>query len=136
MLTVNGNAGNTTGVWVNNSDRRLKRDIKPIPNALETVLKLQGKSFRWKDPQHDAKQGRVMGLIAQEVEPVLPQWVKNTGPNGTKQIEPIGDIALLIEAIKEQEREIKALKAGLEALREKESGGLSQKSERIMNHAE
>jgi hypothetical protein len=110
-LYCNGTAGNNTGVWSNLSDRRLKKEIEPIQNALETVGQLQPVSFRWKDEKKDAEFGRVRGLIAQDVEKVIPEWIK-TNLDGYKQIEPIGVDALLIEAIKE-------LKAENEDLRER-----------------
>ncbi len=109
LLHVNGTAGNGTGVWSNLSDRRLKRDSEPIQNALETVNQLQPVSFRWKDAKKDAEYGRVRGLIAQDVEKILPEWIK-TDPDGYKRLEPIGVDALLIEAIKEQQKQIEELK--------------------------
>ena len=116
LLSVNGSANNTTGVWSIFSDQRLKTDVGPISDALKTVLNLNGVTFRWKDADLDKKQGKVMGFIAQDVEKVLPQWVTDTGPDGMKQLEPIGVNALLVEAIKEQQGEIEALKARLEAI--------------------
>lgn len=109
LLHVNGTAGNNTGVWSNVSDRRLKKDIEPIQNALGTVEQLQPVSFRWKDAQKDAQFGRVRGLIAQDVEEVIPEWV-TIDPDGYRRLEPIGIDALLIEAIKEQQKMISELK--------------------------
>jgi hypothetical protein len=117
LLHVNGDAGNNTGVWSNLSDRRLKKDIEPIQGALETVNGLQGVSFRWKDAEKDAQFGRVRGLIAQDVEKVLPEWIK-TDPDGYKRLEPIGIDALLIEAIKESKAENEQLRRELNDLRE------------------
>lgn len=108
-LHVNGTAGNNTGVWSNLSDQRLKKDIEPIRGALETVEQLQGVSFRWNDVKKDAEFGRVRGLIAQDVEKVIPEWIK-TDPDGYKRLEPIGVDALLIQAIKEQQKQIEDLK--------------------------
>ncbi len=108
-LHVVGTAGNNTGVWSNLSDKRLKKDIEPIVGALETVEQLQGVTFHWKDAEKDAEFGRVRGLIAQDVEKVIPEWIK-TDPDGYKRIEPIGVDALLIEAIKELKVENDELK--------------------------
>lgn len=105
-LEVNGNSANNTGVWAVRSDERLKRDIAPIDNALQTVMALQGVGFNWKDKDKDDQFGRVMGFVAQDVEKVLPQWVK-TGSDGYKRIETIGMDALLVESIKEQQKIIK-----------------------------
>jgi hypothetical protein len=108
-LHVNGNAGNNTGVWSNLSDRRLKKDIEPISNALQTVEMLEGVTFRWNDSDKDFQFGRVRGLIAQDVEKVIPEWII-TDPDGYKRLEPIGIDALLIEAIKELKAENEELK--------------------------
>ncbi|MCI0406910.1 MAG: tail fiber domain-containing protein, partial [candidate division Zixibacteria bacterium] len=109
LLHVNGTAGNNTGVWSNLSDRRLKREIEPIERALETVEQLKGVTFRWKDAEKDDQFGRVRGLIAQDVEKVIPEWIK-TDPDGYKRLEPIGVDALLIEAIKELKAENEELR--------------------------
>ncbi|MCI0330449.1 MAG: tail fiber domain-containing protein [candidate division Zixibacteria bacterium] len=119
-LHVNGTAGNNTGVWSNLSDRRLKRDIEPIQNALETVEQLNPVSFRWKDAEKDAQFGRVRGLIAQDVEKVIPEWIK-TDPDGYKRLEPIGIDALLIEALKEQQKQIEVLKEEIAKLKDQSS---------------
>jgi len=100
LLHVNGTAGNNTGVWSTLSDRRLKREIQPLRNGLETVAQLKPVTFRWKDDEKDTQFGRVRGLIAQDVEEVIPEWVK-TDPDGYKRIEPIGVDALMIAAIQE-----------------------------------
>ncbi|HXF48883.1 MAG TPA: tail fiber domain-containing protein, partial [Verrucomicrobiae bacterium] len=116
LLHVNGTAGNNTGVWSNLSDRRLKKEIEPISGALASVLQLKGVTFRWKNEGMDQEFGRVRGLIAQDVEQVIPEWVK-TDPNGYKRLEPIGVDALLIEAIKEQHKQIEELKKELHELK-------------------
>lgn len=114
-MHVNGTAGNPTGVWSTVSDRKLKRDIQPLRGALETLSKLQGVSFHWKDPQEDAKYGLVRGFVAQDVEKVLPEWVKE-GQDGTKWLEKVGVEALLVEAIKELKAENDDLRRRMEAL--------------------
>lgn len=116
-LHVNGSAGNNTGVWSNLSDERLKTGIEPIRDALEAVERLRGVSFRWKDAKKDAEYGRVRGLIAQDVEKAIPEWVK-TDPDGYKRLEPIGIDALLIEAIKEQQKQIEDLRNEIAKLKE------------------
>jgi len=100
---------NQSGVWNTLSDERLKRDIQPMTGALETLLKLRGVSFRWKDAKKDALFGRVRGFIAQEVERAIPEWVR-TGKDGYKSIETVGVDALLVEAIKEQQKQISELR--------------------------
>jgi hypothetical protein len=120
LLHVNGTAGNNTGVWSNLSDLRLKKDIEPIEGALEGVKQLKGVTFRWKDTKKDAEFGRVRGLIAQDVEKVIPEWIK-TDPDGYKRLEPIGIDALLIEAIKDQQKQIEELKAEIAKLKNQPS---------------
>jgi hypothetical protein len=124
-LHVNGSAGNNTGVWSNLSDRTLKTDIQPIQGALETVEALQPVSFRWKDAKKDTEFGRVRGLIAQDVEKVIPEWIK-TDPDGYKRIEPFGVDAPLIEAIKEPKAENEELRNRITEL---EKGKLQAKME-------
>lgn len=114
-LNVNGSAANGTGVWAIYSDRRLKRDIVPIQGALQAVTALQGVGFNWKDDSKNDQYGRVMGFIAQDVEKVLPQWVK-TDSDGYKHIETIGMDALLVESIKEQQQQIEAQGRKIEML--------------------
>jgi hypothetical protein len=58
--------------------------------------------------------GRSVGLIAQDVEAVLPAAVTE-GPDGWKGINPTGVIALLVEAVKEQQATIDELRAALPA---------------------
>jgi len=87
----------------NCSDLRLKKDIKPLTSALSTVGKLQGKSYRWKDNNEPD-----IGLIAQELEKVIPELVK-TDDKGYKSIVYQKLTAVLIEAVKEQQQEINHL---------------------------
>lgn len=118
QLEVNGNSANNTGVWAVRSDERLKRDIIPIIGALQTVTALQGVGFNWKDNAKNDQYGRVMGFIAQDVERVLPQWVK-TDADGYKRLETIGMDALLVESIKEQQKQIERLTTRITELESK-----------------
>ena len=86
------------------SDARLKDDLQPINDALSSVLRLQGKTYRWKEDHH--KQD--IGLIAQEVEQVFPELVDQDA-NGFKAIAYSRLTAVLIEAIKEQQGQIASL---------------------------
>ena len=93
------------------SDERLKENINPIPNALEKVLQISGNTFDWKsgfDEIH-SHSGADVGVIAQEIEKVLPQVV-TTRENGYKAVQYEKIIALLIEAIKDLKNEIDELK--------------------------
>lgn len=57
------------------SDLRLKTDIKDIVDAIKIVSSLQGKTYRWKNGEENGN--RVIGLIAQEVQRVLPEVFKS-----------------------------------------------------------
>ena len=78
------------------SDERKKTNIEPISNALEKVLQLRGVTF----DKIDGDDRRHAGVIAQEVEKVLPEVVY-TDKDGMKSVAYGNVIGLLIEAIKE-----------------------------------
>ncbi|HRH74545.1 MAG TPA: tail fiber domain-containing protein, partial [Zoogloea sp.] len=86
------------------SDLRLKKNIHGLENATAALRLLRGVRFDWRSG------GQSVGLIAQEVEAVLPEAVTE-GPDGWKGINPTAVIALLVEAMKEQQLMIDALRA-------------------------
>jgi hypothetical protein len=110
---VNGDAGGT-GAWQNDSDERLKKNIRTIDNALDKVARLRGVTFEWKDTQNHPE-GQQMGLIAQEVEEIVPEVVEKKGEYYSMATSNL--VALLIEAVKEQQEQIEDLKAQLQAAR-------------------
>lgn len=85
-----------------NSDIRLKKNIHPIENALDTVMQLQGVTYEW---NKGADTSRKMGFIAQEVETIIPEVV-TTDAQGYKAIQYANMVAILTEAIKAQQNEI------------------------------
>ena len=92
------------------SDIRLKENIQPIQNALEKVESISGNTYDWKegyDEIHSHK-GNDIGVIAQEIESILPQIVTNRD-NGYKAVQYEKIIPLLIEAIKELSVKVKGL---------------------------
>lgn len=94
------------------SDRRFKKDIITISSALDKVEKLRGVYFNWNTEEFKSKgfeTKKQVGLIAQEVEEVLPEVVQ-TDIEGYKSVEYSKLTALLIEAIKELKQENKLLK--------------------------
>jgi hypothetical protein len=108
-LYVQGDA-HITGSW-NPSDLRFKRDIEQIEGALEKVMDLRGVSFLWRSEEYaerDFDTGRHYGVIAQEIEEVLPEVVRE-GPRGEKAVAYSQIVPVLIEAIKTQEQKIQAL---------------------------
>lgn len=86
------------------SDRRLKENIEEITNGLNAVLKLQGVTFNW-----TGREGRYVGFIAQDVEKVVPELVR-TDEKGFKQVNYANFTPLLVESVKELNRELAAAK--------------------------
>ncbi len=84
--------------WAANSDRRLKKHIRPIESALEKALQLNGMTYLYNTDSESAP--RRVGVIAQDVEKVLPEAIerKSNGMLGVKYVEII---PLLINALKE-----------------------------------
>ena len=96
------------------SDRKLKENIKPITNAVEKVMTLGGVTYNWK------KDGGISaGVIAQDVEEVLPEVVKEkVGKDGEefKTVNYDGLVGLLIEGMKEQQTIINRLEERINTL--------------------
>ena len=106
-IVVSGNA-NFTGIvtaanFNSTSDLNLKENISTFDNALDVVSELRGVRFDWKS---DSKPS--IGVIAQELEEVLPELVTDTNP---KTVNYNGIIGVLIEAIKELNTEVENLKS-------------------------
>ncbi len=97
--------------WTLYSSRRWKENIVPLTNALAKVEQLQGVEYDWKsNGQHD------IGLIAEEVGRVVPEVVTYES-NGVdaKSVDYARLVALLIEGMKEQQRQIEDLRTALRA---------------------
>ena len=91
------------------SDKRLKQNIKPIHNALDTVQKLQGVTFDWKESKSLLDIKNDIGFIAQDVKEVLPELVREN-EDGQMSLRDKGIVPVLVEAIKELKAEIEELK--------------------------
>ncbi|MCK9272849.1 tail fiber domain-containing protein [Candidatus Gracilibacteria bacterium] len=118
-LYVNGTARGTS--WTNISDQRYKKNITPINNSLDKVLKLNGVTFDWRADEFGNKnfpEGKQVGFIAQEVEKVVPEVVTTDG-EGYKGVEYANITALLVNAIKEQQKQIEELKSEIRELKSK-----------------
>ena len=89
------------------SDERLKKNIRTIENSLEKVSALRGVTFDFKE--NNKKQ---IGVIAQEVEKIIPEVVQER-PDGYKGVQYENLVALLIEAVKEQQNQINELREKL-----------------------
>ena len=104
------------------SDARLKDNVVTIENALDKVKRLRGVEYDWnsgsRKGQHD------IGVIAQEVEEVLPEIVREQempfiDENVYKTVDYEKMVGVLIEAMKEQQGQIEALRAEVDALKNK-----------------
>jgi len=89
------------------SDKRFKDNIKPIENAVDKIEKIGGYEFDWNDKQ-ELYEGHDVGVIAQEIEEVLPEVVE-TREDGYKAVNYKKIVPLLIQAIKEQQKQIDEL---------------------------
>jgi len=108
---------NSSGTY-SSSDERRKKDITTITSAVDTIKKLTGRSFTWKE---DNKKS--FGVIAQEVETVLPDLIttQTVLPNETnsdpyKMVNYSALTGYFIEAVKELSTEVETLKAKVAAL--------------------
>jgi hypothetical protein len=93
------------------SDVSFKENIKPIENALDKVEKLQGVTFNWKESESILDIKEDIGFIAQDVQKVLPELVREND-NGKLSLRHQGIISVLTEAIKELSDRVKALEDG------------------------
>ena len=92
------------------SDERLKDNLTPIGSAIDKINQIGGYEFDWNsDSEHS---GHDVGVIAQEIEKVLPEVVA-TRKNGYLAVRYEKIVALLIQAVKEQQLQIEELKSKL-----------------------
>ena len=115
-LTADGNlsvTGTITAVGdiiaFSSSDRNLKENIQNIENPIEKIQKINGVSFTWNEEKQSHHKGKDIGVIAQEIEQVLPEIV-STRDNGYKAVKYEKIVALLIEGIKDLQKQIDELK--------------------------
>ena len=102
------------------SDRRLKENIKTIPNALSLVQRLRGVTFDWIETKKHS-----YGVIAQEVEEVIPELVHEADDGAIegadkktiKSVDYSKMVSVLIEAIKEQQQQIEKQQSQIDELK-------------------
>ena len=129
--------GSYTGTWTQTSDVKFKENIKKYEGALEDLMKLQTKTYYFKNNSEYAHMNfskkLQYGLIAQEVEEIFPELVENgvhpgkfnekTNSEGEpikyKAMNYIGLIPVLIQSIQEQQEMIEELKKEIENLKSK-----------------
>ena len=107
FLDVNGWINSTNGLLVG-SDRRFKKDIKPIEGAMDKIRRLQGTTYNMRTdefPERAFGEGRQYGFIAQDLERVIPE-LTGVNSDGFYAVNYIALIPVLTEAIKEQDKTI------------------------------
>ena len=97
------------------SDRRYKDNIRNIDGALDKIDKIRGVEFDWKE-NPSGYNGHDIGVIAQEVQEVIPEAVR-VGGNEQLQVNYEKLVPLLIQAIKEQDKKINYLEEEIKQLR-------------------
>jgi hypothetical protein len=110
----------STGILTTtSSDVRLKKDITQITNPLDIINNLRGVYYNWQsnDDFETDDTSRQIGLIAQEVEPVLPEAVVLNGVKDYKTVKYSEIVSVLIEGMKEQQKMINDLKQEIENLK-------------------
>ena len=110
--------GNITAFY--SSDISLKDNIRPIESAIFKVQQIRGVTFDWNEKSNELQQekGHDVGLIAQEVEMVLPEVIQ-IRKDGIKAISYEKVVPLLVEAIKEQQTLIEDLSNRIKSLEER-----------------
>jgi hypothetical protein len=86
------------------SDVKYKENVEPIDSAISILNEINGVSFNWKETGVKS-----YGIIAQELQKVLPELVKQNEQGLSVSYLPL--IAILIEAVKEQQKQIEELKS-------------------------
>ena len=117
-LHVNGTV--TASAFVQASDARLKKNIRPIASSLDKISRLEGVQFEWNgdaNPDYNLADGGQLGLVAQDVIDVVPEAVTQSGEE-MYSVNYSMMVPLLIEAVKEQQAIIESLQAEVEKLSE------------------
>lgn len=110
LLHVGGNIV-ATGSVSGSSDKRFKKNINQIDNALPNVLKMKAVTYNWRTdeyPELNFTDDKQIGFIAQDLEKIYPELVL-TDDNGYKSIDYPKLTVILAQAIKEQQKQIDAL---------------------------
>jgi hypothetical protein len=94
-----------TGAFVNLSDARTKEAIKPIPDALERVGRLQGRAYRRVGSEEPE-----LGFVAQEAAQAVPEAVVPFGDGGLLGVRSEAVVAVLVEAVKDLARQVAELR--------------------------
>lgn len=101
------------GTLTQASDARLKKNIKPLSSILKNLTQLNGYTYNWINEQKDNEQQ--IGLLAQEVQKIYPQLVKENN-KGELSVNYTGLVPVLLEGMKEQQKQIDELKKMVQQL--------------------
>jgi Chaperone of endosialidase len=110
---VNGTAGGNFS-WNVDSDARMKKNINSITDPLQKVKRLRGVNFEWGDTSR-SELGVQMGFIAQEAINIVPEVVTYKNDHYSMQYAPV--TALLVEAMKEQQKQIETQQKEIDELK-------------------
>eukprot|EP01117_Protostelium_nocturnum_P006799 TRINITY_DN2442_c0_g2_i2.p1 TRINITY_DN2442_c0_g2~~TRINITY_DN2442_c0_g2_i2.p1 ORF type:complete len:854 (+),score=288.11 TRINITY_DN2442_c0_g2_i2:80-2641(+) len=127
-LTVNGVV--KAHAFIQFSDLRLKANLQELTDAVNIISQLEGKSYTWKNDigiGHETGGRRVIGLIAQQVQKVVPEIVYEDKETGLLSVSYAEIVPILIEAFKQQSTENQARQEGVQ----KELNDLSARLEEI-----
>ena len=106
VLTVNGDIRATGEIYaLSTSDKRLKTNLNPITNPIDIIKKLNGYTFNWNEESNKSQNIEEVGVVAQEVQEILPQVV-GTKADGYLGVKYDKIVAVLIEGIKSQQIQI------------------------------
>ena len=119
-LDVSGTIGGNGVLY--HSDIRWKKNVQSLTNSLDKIKRLRGVNFEWRLDEFaetNFSEGKQVGMIAQEVEEVIPELV-NTASDGYKSVDYAKLVSVLIEAMKEQQKQIEDLESRINTIALKE----------------
>ena len=108
----------TDGTISCSSDERLKKNIDNLEIGIDTLMELRPVDYHWNTQEEE--EVKKLGFIAQEVEDLLPELVREDA-NGYKQLNTTGMIPLLVKSIQDQQEEIQGIKSDIEMISTLES---------------
>lgn len=130
LLSVNGTANNTTGVWGIFSDDRIKEIDAEFTDGLETVLKIRPVKFHYTEKAPFPSTEQQIGIVAQEIEAIAPYMVNKVkvgSYNDLRQYNAQALPYLLVNAIQELKKELDSVRTENEKLRAELAGMSNRK---------
>lgn len=119
QIDASGNFSTAGNISAYASDERLKTNIRPVSSsALQDIHRINGYRFEWREDGPQPMRGTEVGLLAQEVEKVLPEAVTMAPFDGEYKTLKMNQqvTALLVEAIKELTSKVEALERKIDTL--------------------